>query len=55
MNKLTAAGKLEIILNLLEENTYNEDGEIIGNTKPIITIAEALNLLNCPIEEKDNE
>lgn len=39
------AGKLEMIMQLSDTNIYDEDGNIIGQKEPLITIEEAKKLL----------
>lgn len=38
--------KLQIIQDLLDDNVYDNDGNVIGKKEPIITKEEALELLN---------
>lgn len=42
----TPAGKLQMLMELLDENVYDDDGNIIGKKEPLITKEEALRLLN---------
>lgn len=38
--------KLQIIQDLLDDNVYDNDGNVVGKKEPIITKEEALELLN---------
>lgn len=48
---LTPAGKLEMVSQLLDDNIYDEDGEVIGKGKPIITVEQARKLLGIKLKE----
>lgn len=43
---LTPAGRLQLIQELLDPNDYDEEGNIIGQHEPLITIEDALKLLD---------
>ena len=44
MNK-TIAGQLQLVQELLDDNEYDDEGNIIGKKEPMITVEEAKKLL----------
>lgn len=51
----TTAGKLEIIMQLMDTNEYDDEGNIIGQKEPIITVEEAAQLLEIELGIKDED
>jgi hypothetical protein len=47
------AGRLQLIQELLDENEYDDDGNIVGKKEPLITPEEARKLLGFNEEIED--
>lgn len=55
MSMRSAAGRMQVIQDLLDTNIYAEDGvTVIGQKEPVITKEQALELLNMEPREEEN-
>lgn len=52
MLPILPAAKLQLIMDLLDENEYDEDGNIVGQKEPIISKEEALKILGLVDEDQ---
>lgn len=49
--KSTAAGRLELIMSLLDPNDYDEYGNVVGQHEPLITKEQAMLMIMGEIDE----
>ena len=51
-DKYNTAAKLQLIMELLDTNIYDDEGNVIGTKDALITKEEALSLLNLSENEE---